>query len=175
MSTDTTVARLAEQRLTQDATLRTVNSRLSQCCGKDIQGSGPMRYCGECGHSIAAADLSHEVRLGVADTIRTALAALPARHCHISEASAEIVERLTASVEAGDRSWTTANAIVIDAHDEVACSGPRDFSTGLYEAAEITAALDMALRRIGLSLTVTTLEDRVVVADAPRGYKAVTA
>jgi len=181
MSTHTAVSRLADLNVRRAEVLKNAArasvTNPSSCCGDEIQGTGPVRWCGGCGHNIPAADLNHEVQPGIADTIRAAITALPARHTKASSASAEIVEWLTAAIEAGDHSWATANAIVTDAHDNVTCNdlSARLYEIGLYEAAEITAALDLALRRIGHALTVTTPSDRVVVADAPRGYQAVTA
>jgi hypothetical protein len=59
----TSASALVEQRFNDDRVVRAAarkNTPLSPCCGEPVQGTA-VRWCGQCGHTIQAADLNREV------------------------------------------------------------------------------------------------------------------
>ncbi|MFG2001638.1 hypothetical protein ACGFNU_21050 [Spirillospora sp. NPDC048911] len=55
------VSRLVERNATASQVAARAAANLSPCCRQPIQGVSAVRWCGQCGHTINAADIDHEV------------------------------------------------------------------------------------------------------------------
>lgn len=59
-----TVSDLVERKFNEDRVVHAAihsNAPLSPCCSQPVQGSA-IRWCGQCGHTIPAADIDHEYK-----------------------------------------------------------------------------------------------------------------
>lgn len=55
------VSRLVEHNIAASQVAARAAANLSPCCRQPIQGVSAVRWCGQCGHTIRAADISREV------------------------------------------------------------------------------------------------------------------
>lgn len=56
------VERQATRSRLEHAAHQATQSPGSSCCGAPVQGTSAVRWCGDCGHTIRAADIDHEYK-----------------------------------------------------------------------------------------------------------------